>query len=131
MATFAKFDTEDTDPKVPTWDGKDGALGLERYEREAYGYEAGMKDDDLPLCGPGLWRNLRKEAKMAVQDLDPKSLRAKVTEYSMQDLPPIPEGADEDEGLLAGVDPEDEDEREAWLAKKIEIEKDPVMKRGY
>ena len=65
----------DSDPRVPTWEGRKGPVGLEVYRREVMGYFAGLKKDEQELAGPRLWSNLRGEAKLAVQDLDPTSLR--------------------------------------------------------
>ena len=77
MAHYKKFDaySADTDPRVPTWDGRDHAPGLERFFREARGFIAGLQDDDQKTAPPRLWSNLRGEAKLAVPDLDPADLR--------------------------------------------------------
>ena len=77
MSNFKKFDPYfgDTDPRVPTWDGTRGAQGLEAYTRDVKGYVAGLKKEDIETAGPRLWSNLRGEAKLAAQDLDPSTLR--------------------------------------------------------
>ena len=65
----------DTDPKVPTWEGSRGAVGLKEYERDVKGYVLGLKKKDRKLAAPRLWSNLRGEAKLAVQDLNVADIR--------------------------------------------------------
>ena len=66
----------DIDTRVPTWNGDGGAQGLEKFSKAARGYVAGMKNDEVELAGPRLWRNLRGESRLAVTDMDPTKLRA-------------------------------------------------------
>ena len=44
----------DTDPKVPTWEGSRGAVGLKEYERDVKGYVLGLKKEDWELAGSRL-----------------------------------------------------------------------------
>ena len=63
-------------PKLPTWDGTGGAIGLETYKKLAKGFAAATEDAKLSLCAPRLWQNLRGEARRHVFDLDQEKLRA-------------------------------------------------------
>ena len=40
------------DPRVPTWDGAGGAVGLELYELRAKGYVVGLEENKRALAGP-------------------------------------------------------------------------------
>ena len=74
---YAYFDGAEADPKLPTWDGTGGAIGLETYNKLARGFEAGTEDTKIALCAPRLWQNLRGEARRHVFDLDQNKLREK------------------------------------------------------
>ena len=73
---YSYFDGAEADPKLPTWDGTGGAIGLEPYKKLAKGFAAGTEDSNLSLCAPRLWQNLRGEARRHVSDLDQEKLRA-------------------------------------------------------
>ena len=62
------FDAQTIDPKVPTWDGTGGAIGLEMYLRISKGYLLGQKSEEQYLHVNRLWLNLRKEAARACKD---------------------------------------------------------------
>ena len=73
---YSYFDGAAADPKLPTWDGTGGAIGLETYTKLAKGFAAGTEDAKVNLCAPRLWQNLRGEARRHVFDLDQDKLRA-------------------------------------------------------
>ena len=72
---FDLFEGQAPDPKVPTWDGTGGAVGLEAYALLSAAFQASTEDSKLPLCGPRLWANLRGEAKRHVMNIDQATLR--------------------------------------------------------
>ena len=67
----------DADPRVPTWNGEQGATGLKAYEQEAKAYIYGLKDDEWQLAAPRLWSNLRGQAKLATKEVELTALRDK------------------------------------------------------
>ena len=63
---MANFIEQAIDPKVLSWTGKGGYLGLEAYERVALNFRLGLKQDEKVLAAPKLWGNTRGEAQEAL-----------------------------------------------------------------
>ena len=69
-------------PKLPTWDGIDGQVGLEAYSNVVQMDLAGRKDDEKKRMGPQYWGNLRGEAFRAVAKMKPADLMPKEGEHA-------------------------------------------------
>ncbi len=76
LDVFSEMDRTEPDPKVPSWDGANGSVGLESYGRLARAYASTLEDNKQVLAAPRLWQNLRGEAKQHVFKTDMAALRA-------------------------------------------------------
>ena len=61
-------------PKIPTWDGADGQVGLEAYRNVLEMDLAGRQAQERKRMGPQFWSNLRGEAFKAVSKMKPSEL---------------------------------------------------------